>query len=79
VQSVEELVEFGIGVGHKVVRRTSGLVVDVFLMLLSDRAELPVDIVLRDRERKRAKSFTCRLERARSIAVISLLSYIDIA
>jgi hypothetical protein len=79
VQSVEELVEFGIGVGHKVVRRTSGLVVDVFLMLLSDRAELPVDIVLRDRERKRAKSFRCRLERARSIAVISLLSYIDIA
>jgi hypothetical protein len=38
---VEELVELGIGVGNEVVRRTSGLVVDVFLTLLSDCAELP--------------------------------------
>jgi hypothetical protein len=41
VQSVEELVELGIGVSNEVVRRTSGLVIDVFLTLLSDRAELP--------------------------------------
>jgi hypothetical protein len=44
-----------------------------------EKREKSVDIVLRDRERKRAKPFQGRLEHARSTAVISLPSYVDIA